>query len=129
MTKIWLSVVVLIIALTGFSYIAYLSFSEHREYGKNSVEFYVLTPKELGLISELCKTEPSFSYSASDGPKPAIAVMTCELAPEEVHGFLEKSEFEKQSAVSYRRDDIEMNISSTEHGTIESIALLDYLKD
>lgn len=122
-----LTVVALAIVGGGVIYSAYISFSEHREYSRGSFDFYLLTPRELSAISEFCKDEPVFIYSAADGPKPVIATLNCEIDTQELDDY-RKSEgilIDGSGVDESRR--FEMQVTTTPTGEkVTSIVLIQW---
>lgn len=76
------------------SYAAFISFSEHREYSSGTLDHFLLTPAGLSKLSEGCKEDPSFVYSAADGPKPTIVTLSCTISMDELDKQLRSDGFD-----------------------------------
>ncbi|WP_049631658.1 hypothetical protein [Cellvibrio sp. pealriver] len=99
-----------IVLLVGFGYFVVVSFSEHREYQKFSVDYWILTPKEIGSLSGFCSDTPGFIYSAADGAKPLIVQLKCLAKKSEIVDYLERDGFSKINEKSYRKDKQEIEL-------------------
>jgi hypothetical protein len=69
------------------SYYILASLADHREYRKYSIDYWILTPKEISSISKFCKDAPNFIYSAADGVKPMVVQLKCTATSGKVFGY------------------------------------------
>ncbi|TQV69646.1 hypothetical protein FKG94_22905 [Exilibacterium tricleocarpae] len=108
MKKVILLIFIFIALLSVVAYSALSVFSERREYGKLSLEYYLLTPKELSKISNHCVDDSRFIYSSADGPKPAIIHLHCSFERNEVDKYLTQNGFRQISRSQFKKGAVEI---------------------
>lgn len=116
----------LAIIVGGAAYTVFVSFSEHREYSRKSLDYYLLTPPELSAMSELCMDKPVFIYSSADGPKPTIVTMNCTIDREEIESYIKSKEFQLDNDGVYKNGGIEIQVTTNPLGKkVTSIVLIE----
>lgn len=113
--------------LGGLVYSSLALFSEHREYKKASIDYWMLTPKDISSIAKLCTDVPAFSYSAADGAKPLVVQLKCTAINSEVVGYFEREGFVKIDADNYKRDEKAVELVRNEEGKVTMATLLVFL--
>lgn len=111
--------------LGGFLYVALVSLSEHREYKKSSLDYWLLTSEEMVDISAFCTTDPVFTYSAADGSKPSMLKIDCKLS-EAIIEYFASNKYSKSAEDYYKKDNQEFEITRTPEQII-SVVQLDHL--
>ena len=112
--------------LLGFIYSVFSTFSEHREYGKFSMDYLILTPKEIGDIAQFCKDDPRFIYSSADGPKPSIISLNCEIIEEEkILSYLSHKQFIKDFDGIYKKTNEQIEIDRDQQNIIKTVTLIE----
>lgn len=122
----------LILTLLAFiaciAYAAYISFFDHREFGKYSIDYLLLTPGDLMAIADFCETEPAFIYSSADGPKPTITTLRCRLGAASLNNYIGQSTaFEKLPSGVYSDGTRELDTQPRDAAVIHAVTILDYL--
>ncbi len=125
--KIFAVVLFSSLLLGGLVYFALISFSEHREYKKSGIDYWLLTPKEISGIAKLCKDAPNFIYSAADGVKPLVVQLKCTATQSEVVSYLERNGFVKMDTGNYKRDEKEIELTQGAEGIVTMATLLVFL--
>jgi hypothetical protein len=125
--KICITFLYLSLLLGGLVYVALASFSEHREYKKASIDYWVLTPKEISSIAKFCNNDPNFIYSAADGVKPMAVQLKCTATSGKVVGYFEREGFAKTDAGIYKKDKKEIELTRNEVGSVTMTTLLLFL--
>lgn len=125
--KIIASTSFLLLLLTGLSYFLLASFSEHRAYTKNSIDYWILTPSELSEVAGFCVDEPSFMYSAADGVKPLVVQLICSIVAVDVIHYLEKAKFVHEDGEIYMRDQKKIELVRDVGGKVTQVTLLTFL--
>jgi hypothetical protein len=110
-------------------YVALTTFSDRREYDSVSLDFYLLTPKELSMISKYCENTPRFIYSSADGTKPAIIHLHCLFERKAATDYLINNEFNELSLNRFRRNDIEIEfeLDKTDNSKVAIATAFEYL--
>jgi hypothetical protein len=116
-----------LIILSVVGYGAIITFSESREYTKISIDYYLLTPKELSELSKHCENDPRFIYSAADGPKPAIIHLHCFLEEKVISNYANKTNFERISSSQFKKGAIEMEFEKNDAEKVVVITVYEYL--
>lgn len=109
------------------TYSALATFSEHREYSRGSLDYYLLTPNDLAEISKLCENEPRFIYSSADGPKPAIIHLHCFYEQIEIDGYLAKNKFIHTSNNHFKKGETEIGFEKNESNKVDVTTVYEYL--
>jgi hypothetical protein len=104
-----------------------VTFSESREYGRISLDYYLLTPKELSQLSKYCEDDPRFIYSTADGPKPAIIHLQCFIEEKIISNYMNKNNFEKVSSNQFKKGSIEIEFEKNNTDIIKLITVYEYL--
>ena len=125
--KKFLVVFLLILLLIGFVYCIFASFSEHREYKKLSIDYWLLTPTEITDIAAHCSDAAHFIYSAADGPKPLVVQLSCSLNDVDVIQYVERAGFVTESSEHYRNDQKELVWVRDAEGKTIGVTLLTFL--
>jgi hypothetical protein len=102
----------LAIIIGGAAYTVYVSFSEHRQYSRKSLDYYLLTPPVLSAISDRCMDKPVFIYSSADGPKPTITTMNCTINREEIDYYMKSKDFQLDNDGLYKNGGIEIQVTT-----------------
>lgn len=103
-----------IIILLAVIYGAIVTFSEDREYGRISLDYYLLTPKELSQLAKHCENDPRFIYSTADGSKPAIIHLQCFFEEKIISNYVNKNDFERVSNNLFKKGSIEMELEKND---------------
>jgi hypothetical protein len=114
-----------VIITGGALYAIFISFSEHWEYTRKSLDYYILTPPEIAQMSELCIQTPGFIYSSADGPKPTIVQMNCTISPEDAEKYLESKDLLSKGNGVYINEEIEVQLNMNQDGEdVTSVVIL-----
>lgn len=116
-----------LVVIYGLVYSAIASFSEQREYGKFSLEYYLLTPNQLSQLAKHCENNPQFTYSAADGPKPTITHLNCNLEEESVIAYAIDNNFDKTSTNQFKKEHTEIEFEKNSTGKIIVTTVYEYL--
>jgi hypothetical protein len=108
-------------------YGALVSFSESREYGRVSLDYYLLTPNELSQLSGYCENDPRFIYSSADGPKPTIIQLHCLFERNVMDEYLIKNKFDQASRNHFKRGDIEIEFEENDSNKVTVTTVYEYL--
>lgn len=95
--------VIMLLIVFVVAYAIYISFSEHRQYSVKSLDYFLLTPKELSMLSKECKDNPAFVYSSADGPKPTIITLNCTISARSLDEQMRSSGFEFIDGVYHKK--------------------------
>ncbi len=115
------------VALLIIIYGAVTTFSESREYGRVSLAYYLLTPKDLSQLSKYCENKPRFSYSSADGPKPAITHLHCDFEENKINSYINKNNFEQASKNQFKKGSTEIGFEKNDFGKIVLTTVYEYL--
>lgn len=108
--------------LLALKWFATAIFSEYRPYGRVSLDYYLLTPKELAQLSKHCENAPEFVYSQADGPKPLMVTLNCVISEEKViSNYANKNNFDRVSATDFKKGSIEIGFVKNDADKITSI--------
>lgn len=125
--QIVLMVLFLFFLLGGVFYLALASFSEHREYEKFSIDYWLLNPTEISSIATFCQNEPNFIYSAADGAKPLVVQLKCIASGKEVARHLEQAGFAQNDAGIYKKAETQIELELDAGGKMIAATLLMFL--
>jgi len=113
--------------LLALKWFATAIFSEYRPYGRVSLDYYLLTPKELAQLSKHCENAPEFVYSQADGPKPLMVTLNCVIFEEKViSNYANKNNFDRVSATHFKKGSIEIGFVKNDADKITSIIFYEY---
>lgn len=126
MRKIILPALVLTIILI-VTYGAVVTLSESREYGKFSLDYYLLTPKDLSDLSKHCESKSRFVYNSADGPKPSIVHLYCPIEDKIISSHIEKNNFQRVSDNQFKKEAIEIEFKRNNTGKVSLITIYEYL--
>lgn len=115
-------IIFLLIAVYG----VLISFSESREYGRISLDYYPLTPKDLSQISKHCENDPRFIYSSADGPKPTIIHLHCFFEPKAIDDYLVNNKFDQVSQNYFKRGAIEIKFEENDSNMVAITTIYEY---
>lgn len=102
-------------------------FSESRKYGNFSLDYYLLTPKELTRISKFCEDKPQFIYSSADGPKPTIIHLHCFFEQKKVDDYLTRNKFDYISQGHFKKGTTEIKIETDNKNKVIVTTVYEYL--
>jgi len=123
MRKLIFTLIILSFAIYG----TIVTFSESREYNRASLDYYLLTPKDISQLSKYCENNPRFIYSAADGPKPAIIHLDCFLEEKTISNYANKNNFERVSSNQFKKGSIELEFEKNGADRIILITVYEYL--
>ncbi len=126
MKKITLLILALVI-LSVVVYGAIVTFSENREYSRISLDYYLLTPKELSQLSKYCENDPRFIYSTADGPKPTIIHLNCYFEEKIMSDYVNKNNFERVSNNQFKKGPIEIEFEKDGTDKVVLTTVYEYL--
>lgn len=120
---LFLTLIILLVIIYG----SMVTFSENREYGRISLDYFLLTPKELSKLSKHCENDPRFVYNTADGPKPAIVHLHCIFEEKIISNYTNKNNFERVSDNHFKKGAIEIEFEKNDIGKIILITVYEYL--
>jgi len=118
---------ILIAFLSIAVYSVFAIFSENREYGRLSLEHYLLTPVDLSQISEHCEDAPRFIYSSADGTKPTIVHLHCSLEKNKIDEYLLRSTYMQISVGHFKKDSTEIEFEKDTNSKVTTVSAYEYL--
>lgn len=116
-----------VVFIALFLYTVFISFSESRSYGKLSLDYWVLSPDVLRQLSGSCRSSPQFRYSAADGPKPAIIIMSCSVPKSSFLEVMEEAGFQQVDAEKYESGRTQVMASTTGRENLEGVIVFEHL--
>jgi len=111
--------------LLALKWFATAIFSEYRPYGRVSLDYYLLTPKELAQLSKHCENAPEFVYIQA--PNLLMVTLNCVISEEKViSNYANKNNFDRVSATHFKKGSIEIGFVKNDADKITSIIFYEY---